>query len=185
MRTLLLLLLSQITFSQVVKDLDHDGIDDTVFFDTDTGSIICKLSTKNFDPIKSKPNLADDMSVGINKTKSGFEFYVTGMRAGSANQFRYEEKDKTIRLIGMSRYEFGPANNDGSGKSSVNILTNNYIGEWNRYDLVNSELIKMPTIKAKMYFEKTKLENFDNTQFWEFQEQCSKLFYEYKKKETP
>lgn len=104
------------------------------------------------------------------------------MRAGYAAQFRYEPKDKKIRLIGMSRYEFGPANNDGSGKSSVNLLTNDYIGEWNYYDLDKSRLIKMPTIKTKMTFKKKFLTDFDESVLYDFGSQCSELYLAKKEK---
>lgn len=54
----------------------------------------------------------------------------------------------------MSRYEFGNATNEGSGESSVNLLTEDYIGNWNYFDhLANNEegeLAKIPTIKTKM-----------------------------------
>lgn len=60
-----------------------------------------------------------------------------------------------MRLIGMRRTEFGPANNDGSGESSINLLTNDYIADWNYYDVKMSELIKMPSITKKMTFPKT------------------------------
>lgn len=104
------------------------------------------------------------------------------MRAGYANQFRYEEKDKKIRLIGMSRYEFGPASNNGSGESSVNLLTNSYIGEWNAYESEKERLIKMPTLATKMYFPKIYLENYDESYQDNYQEQCSALYYKQRSK---
>lgn len=179
---ILFVIISQASFSQVIKDLDRDGIKDSISYNQDQGVIICKLSTNKFKPIYSQPNLSGEMSTGIKETKSGFEFYVNHMRAGYANQFRYEKKDKKIRLIGMSRYEFGPATNDGSGESSVNLLTNNYIGEWNHFDLKKDVLIKMPTITSKMYFPKIYLEYYDGKHQFEYQEKCSALYYEQKKR---
>jgi hypothetical protein len=82
----------------------------------------------------------------------------------------------------MSRYEFGPANNDGCGKSSLNLVTNNYIGEWYHYDMTKEELIKMPTIKTKMYFPKIYLEHYDGRYQSEYEEKCSELYYKQKKK---
>ena len=173
---------NQTSYSQILKDLDKDGIKDSISFGQQKEVIICKLSTNKFKPIYSQTGLSDEMSSGIKETKNGFEFYVNHMRAGFANQFRYEEKDKKIRLIGMSRYEFGPANNDGSGNSSVNLLTNKYIGEWHHYDLKKEKLIKMPTIKSRMYFSKIYLENYNSKSQYEYQEKCSALYYIQKKK---
>lgn len=179
---ILTILINQITFAQIVKDLDKDGIKDSVDFDRQTGRIICKLSSQKFKPIYSQPELSDELNSGISATKNGFEFYVNYMRAGYKSQFRYEPKDKKVRLIGMSRYEFGPASNDGSGQSSVNLLTNNYIGDWHHFDLEKNELIKMPTIKTRMYFEKTFLENYDGSTQSVFLQNCGNLYYQQKKK---
>lgn len=177
------MIIAQNTSSQeVIKDLDGDGIKDSVWYDQNRNIIVCKLSTHHFQDLYSQSELSHEMNAGVRATKNGFEFFVNHMRAGYANQFRYEPKDKKIRLIGMSRYEFGPASNDGSGESSVNLLTNDYIGEWHHYDIHKNALIKMPTIKSKMFFPKIYLEEFDGASQSEFQEKCSKLYYKEKKK---
>jgi hypothetical protein len=144
--------------------------------------IICKLSSLDFKPIYSKEIETSGDFTGVSYTKNGFEFYIDFMRAGYSAQFRYEPKDKTIRLIGMSRYEFGPANNDGSGESSVNLLTDDYIGEWNYYDLDKSRLIKMPTIITKLTFKKTFLIDFDESVLYDFGSRCSELYLAKKEK---
>lgn len=184
MKLSLLLLISftfQIFSAQVIKDLDGDLIKDTVTF-TSQGMIICKLSTQNFKPIYSKPNLSDEINSFVFETKSGFEFSVNYMRSGSSNQFRYEPKDKKIRLIGMSHYSFGPANNDGSGEGSVNLLTNTYIGEWHHFSLDRNELLKIPTIKTKMAFPKIYLDHYDGYIKNEFEQKSNALYYQQKKK---
>jgi hypothetical protein len=179
---LLFFCVANIVLAQENKDLDHDGIFDAVEFDTDKMKIVCKLSSLNFKPIYSKEiETAGDFD-GVRYTKNGFEFYVNFMRAGYSAQFRYEPKDKMIRLIGMSRYEFGPASNDGSGESSVNLLTNDYIGKWNYYDLNKSKLIKMPAIKTKMIFKKTSLTDFDESILYDFSGLCSEMYLKKKDK---
>lgn len=176
------IIISQTSFSQIIKDLDKDGVKDSISFDQHKRVLICKLSTHKFKPIYSQTELSDEMNSGVRETKNGFDFFVNHMRAGYANQFRYEENDKKIRLIGMSRYEFGPASNDGSGKSSVNLLTSEYIGKWNHYDLEKDSLIKMATIKTKMYFPKIYLESYDGKYQSKYQEKCSALYHKLKKK---
>lgn len=168
--------------AQVNKDIDGDGIKDHVYIDSLDYKIVCKLSSIKFKPIYSKNELEDGANSAVRETKSGFGLYVDHMRAGYSSQFRYDTKTKKIQLIGISRYEFGPGSNDGSGNSSVNLLTNNYIGEWNHLDVKKRKLIKMPTIKAKMYFPKQYLEEYDGGYQSEYEEKCNQLYYEYKKK---
>ena len=184
MKRLVFLLFFSITniISAQEKDLDLDGVPDSVDFDTQKLKIICKLSSLDFKPIYSKEIETSGDFTGVSYTKNGFEFYIGFMRAGYSAQFRYEPKDKTIRLIGMSRYEFGPANNDGSGESSVNLLTDDYIGEWNYYDLDKSRLIKMPTIITKLTFKKTFLIDFDESVLYDFGSRCSELYLAKKEK---
>lgn len=184
MKRLVFLLFFSITniISAQEKDLDQDGVPDSVYFDTQKLKIICKLSSLDFKPIYSKEIEKSGDFTGVSYTKNGFEFYIDFMRAGYSAQFRYEPKDKTIRLIGMSRYEFGPANNDGSGESSVNLLTDGYIGEWNYYDLDKSRLIKMPTIITKLTFKKTFLIDFDESVLYDFGSRCSELYLAKKEK---
>ena len=168
-------------FSQVVTDLDGDGKEDYVDFD-EAGMIVCKLSSQNYKRIESTSGFPDEVNSGVRETDSGFEFFVNFMRAGYALQFRYEPKDKQIRLVGMSRYEFGPASNDGSGESSVNLLTNNYIGEWNYWDQKDEELKKIPAIKKKMFFPKIFLQNPKLMDYFlEYEFECADLFNRRKK----
>lgn len=153
---LILLITPMLIFGQnkFTKDLDGDTIMDSIYIDYDTLKIVCQLSTTNFKKIKSKEIEMLNQSSSIDDAKDGFLFSNHWMRAGYHNQFRYDKNTNRIRLIGMSRYEFGNASNDGSGESSVNLLTRDYIGNWNYYDNDKNELIKIPTIKTKMYLKK-------------------------------
>jgi len=187
MKTSLLLLF---TFFQIMthgqgkllKDLDNDRVIDSVYVDSIRSTIVCRLSTQDFKRIESKPIEILNETSGIRDAKDGFYFYNDWMRAGYSNQFRYDGKTKKIWLIGMSRYEFGNVTNDGSGESSVNLLTNSYIGDWNYYDPEKEELISIPTIKAKMILEKTDLESFSENIYFTYAEKCSELYYKGQKK---
>ena len=171
---------------KLVKDLDFDGLKDTVYFDPETSAIICRLSSAKFKKVKSKSLEASKDNASIEATKNGFEFHVNWMRAGYANQFRYNKVLKKVQLIGMSRYEFGNATNDGSGESSVNLLTGDYIGNWNYFDhLANNEkgeLLKIPSIKTKMFLKQTFLEDFSEATFYNYADNCSKLYEQAKAK---
>jgi len=177
-----LLLCANYAFGQqkLVKDLDFDGVKDTVYVDAKTAEIVCRLSSAKFKKIKSKGIETSTEDASIEATKNGFEFHSNWMRAGYANQFRYNKTLKRIQLIGMSRYEFGNAASDGSGESSVNLLTGDYIGNWNYFDhLANNEkgeLVKIPTIKTKMFFKQTFLEDFNDSTYYNYSDKCSKLY---------
>ncbi len=166
--------------NKLVKDLDSDGVKDTVFVDS-SKSITCKLSSKRFQSISSKPiDGLNHYSSGIKKTKNGFLFYNDYMRAGYQNQFRYNKKTKTIQLIGMSRYEFGNAVQDGSGESSVNLLTGDYIGNWYYFDVTRDTLVKIPTIKTDMEFKTINLTDFSEDTYFGYADRCSELYYKYR-----
>ncbi|WP_342328079.1 hypothetical protein [Pedobacter sp. FW305-3-2-15-E-R2A2] len=180
----LIFLLTQLTVfgqNKLLKDVDNDGIMDTVYVDSTKYTIVCKLSTKNYNPILSKPIDILNLMSGVIETKNGFEFFNDWMRAGYKNQFRYNTKTKKIQLIGMSRYEFGNAISDGSGESSVNLLTADYIGNWNYYDTDKDELIKIPTIKTKMKFNLINLEDFGEEIYFGYAKSCTELFHKHKK----
>ena len=184
LKIIILFLLFQMTaFSQdkLVKDIDNDGIKDSVYVDSIKSTIVCKLSTKKFKVVESKSIEILNYPSGIVATKNGFAFFNDWMRAGYKNQFRYNAKTKKIQLIGMSRYEFGNAANDGSGESSVNLLTNDYIGNWNYFDMEKEELIKIPTIKSKMKFGVINLEEFGEDVYFNFSEKCAERYQKYKK----
>lgn len=170
---------------QLLKDIDFDSVKDSIFLDRKESVIICKLSSERFKVQKSQPiKYLDETSSGIGKTKNGFELNNNWMRTGYSAQFRFEKKEKRIRLIGMSRYEFGNAVNDGSGESSVNLLTGDYIGDWNYFDhFANNEkgeLIKIPTIKTKMVFRKIYLKDFTDEIPYDFTSKCAELYEKHK-----
>lgn len=167
--------------NKLVKDIDNDGKNDTIFIDVEKSTIVCKLSTLNYESISSKPIEILNEPSGIIETKNGFAFFNDWMRAGYKNQFRYNFKTKRIQLIGMSRYEFGNAANDGSGESSVNLLTGDYIGNWNYYDMEKDSLIKIPTIRTKMKFKTINLEDFSDETYFNYAEKCAELYHKYKK----
>lgn len=180
---LILIFIRSLAFAQnrMIKDLDNDQIKDTVYIDTDSSRIICKLSTQHFREIRSKVIEVLNDESGITPTRNGFGFYNNWMRAGYRNQFKYDAKSKKIRLIGMSRYESGNAANDGSGESSVNLVTGDYIGNWNFYDQTSQKLRKIPTIKAKMIIPETYLQAFSDETYFNYASKCEDLYQKNRK----
>ncbi|RYD50959.1 MAG: hypothetical protein EOP52_11150 [Sphingobacteriales bacterium] len=169
----------------LVKDLDTDGRADTVRIDPDRTVIVCLLSSKQFRKLESQPIETLTEQSGIKATRNGFEFYNNFMRAGYGAQFRYQPATQKVQLIGLSRYEFGNAANDGSGESSVNLLTGDYIGNWNYYDFNAKDgdgaLIQIPPIKTRMPFQVSNFEAFGEATYEAFATRCYRL-YEHAKK---
>jgi len=167
-KLLIFLVFPTLFFSQekiVSADFDGDKIADKLYLNSENGAVVYELSSQKFRKVSSN-EFVDSGDIFLYKTKNGFKINLNQMRASNSYQFRYEKETGKMRLIGMERIEFGPANNDGSGESSVNLLTNTYIGEWNYFDVSKNKLIKMPTIKKKMVLPKTyfdKLGNFFST----------------------
>lgn len=54
----------------------------------------------------------------------------------------------------MSRYEFGSASNDGSGSSSINLLTGNYIAKYCEKASCQSMQILNIRITSRYYLSK-------------------------------
>jgi len=170
------------TNDTLTLDMDLDGKKDTVVFDRVKAIITCKLSTQNFKSIESNELDFEEYHSGISEIKNGFSYRVPRMRAGYHMDFQYNKIVKKVQLVQMDRYEFGPANNDGSGDSRINLLTNDYEGDWNYYDMDLSKLIKIPTIKRKMIFPKTYLDHLDDTIVYRYSEKCATIFNEEKTK---
>ena len=197
----------------LVKDLDGDGIMDTVrleyfihpsqineywaIYDNyhicDTVSeshicLVCLLSSQQFEKMYSQildfgfetlSLTARDYKVTA--TRNGFEYAFgqayMGYHVQSA-QFRYDNRVGKMQLIGMSHESTGNAEKDGRGKSSVNLLTGDHIGDWLMYEYNLDRLVKMPTIRTKMDFGKIYLEDFCGSTLADFYRQTDKLRYE-------
>jgi len=157
-------------------DMDLDRRPDTIIFDKSRAIIVCKLSSQKFRETKSKVLAFDGRQTGIKKKGDGFSYTVPHMWSGYKCDFAYNKALKKIQLVGMRRYEFGPANNDASWESSVNLLTDDYTGVWNYYELEKNELIEMPAIKRKMVLPKTYLETFDDRIASQYISRCAALF---------
>lgn len=159
-----------------VKELDNDQNYDTVYFDYENSIVICKLSSRNFKPIKSQT--IEHYTV-INDAEGGFSLHFGSFVGRWANKFEYEPETKKIRLTEI--YRNVSAEGFLFGKSSINLLTNEYIGNWSYFDEDGHE-IKLPTIKTIMPFPKIYLEDFGENISYHYSKKCSELIDLYKKK---
>ena len=180
----------------LIKDLDCDGIRDTVrvefVFQKDINLdnysyIVCRLSSQQFTEVRSGKLFADYLSFleirfGITDVEEGFEFYTDYTRGGDRALFRYDEQARDVRLTSMSRYEIGDADGDGKGESTIDLRTYNYEGDWFAYDYNRDTLFKIPTIRQEMNLGIVFLDTFDDEIISEYSSRCSSLRYEEKMK---
>ncbi|MBE9597778.1 hypothetical protein [Pedobacter sp. MC2016-24] len=159
----------------LVKDLDGDLLNDTVSLDRSRGVLLCRLSTLGFPMQKSKVIADLGSSCGLEAAKNGFKFFNYQMREGYTCQFRFNPKVRKMELIGMSRYHDGNANLDGSGESSVNLLTNIYLGNWSYFEQKGKRLRKTGLIKQRMVIPQTFLEGFSDAQPGLYRQECDQI----------
>ncbi|WP_042721468.1 hypothetical protein [Flavobacterium sp. B17] len=162
---------------ELVKDLDGDSIKDTVRIDSDSRTIVCMLSTQKFKKIQSGKIQKLNFGNTLVATKKGFEFWNDFDRSGFRCVFEYDPKAKKMQLVQMRRiddilsYDYGEK---AKGKSSVNLLTGQYVGDF--YKVNHGKLQKIPTIKTKMTFPKTYLETFTDSVCFDYEAKCLALY---------
>ncbi len=159
----------------LTNDLDVDGAGDLVYYEPATALVICRLSSQGFKVMQSSPMDYNEPNIGIRAARNGFEFFVDFMRSGYAAQFRYDKETKRMRLIGMKDYAFGNAVHSGSGSSSVNLLTGDYEGNWNDYDMERDKLVGTP-VKGKLQMDRIWLEDFDDKVYEQYAEKSAALY---------
>lgn len=195
MKAILILLLIGIStpvFAQstrrIVKDFDGDHKKDTVYIDSDSAQLFCSLSTNKYKKVASERIRILNFGNTLVSIPGGFEFWNDYGRSGFINEFRYNAKAKKMQLVEIRRTdyaisysEYGNQVRGGSGKSSINLVTHKYTG--NFYDVHNGKLRKLPTINSEMIFPETFLNTFSDAIYYDFERKCVAL-YEKRKKET-
>jgi hypothetical protein len=84
-----------------------------------------------------------------------------GMRGFSYYKFRWDAAAKDFRLIGYDTESFGNAVHDGSGTTSLNMLTGNYEANTNTWDEKKEDLIPHKVKRKLSLSRKVYLKNFD------------------------
>lgn len=192
-RVLFLMMLSTNTiFAQsvqrIVKDLDSDLKKDTIYIDSDLDRFFCLLSTNKYKSVGSKRIQILNFGNMLAPTKNGFQFWNNYGRSEFINEFRYNPKTKKVQLIKITRIDyditytdFGERVRNGSGKSTIDLLTNKYVG--NFYDVHKGKLRKLPTIYAEIIIPGTNIEDFSDALYFDYEKKCIAL-YEKCKRET-
>ncbi len=146
--------------TKVTADLDGDGKPDKFWINGD--KVQYQLSTQKNVTKSSKPLDIEGLNNTLSVSKNVVSMSMWAMRYGGSLKLRYDKIAGDFRVIGHDSENFGPANNDGSGKSSYNLLTGDYVANWNRWDEEKEKLIPQPTIKKKIPAKKYYLLKLDD-----------------------
>lgn len=170
----------------LIKDLDFDRVCDTVYFDKGEATLVCKLSTQQFEIVQSQPISGTEYALShvLRSGKKGFEFISNYTGFGEGSEFMYERESKKIRLIGLRRQGSDLNWFGANGSSHLNLLNNKYVGRWQYNDKVRDEyLIEMPVIKSKIYFySKIYLEEYSASIHYSYDKFCTSIFVEHRNK---
>lgn len=143
----------------ITADLDGDGKQDKFWLNKD--KLQYQLSTQKNITKSSKPLDIEGLNNSLKVSKNVVAVSMWAMRSGTEYKFRYDKVRGDFRVIGYDSENFGPATNDGSGKSSYNLLTGDYVANWHHFDMKQEKLIALPTITKKSPAKKYYLATFD------------------------
>ena len=132
-------------------DFDSDGRQD----------IFCAIQPQTGDDAKLMAVLKSGKSVSYSQAlsmccgslsqKNGvIDVHSKGMRGFTYYKFRWDAKAKDFRLIGYDTESFGNAVHDGSGKSSLNLITGAYEAAFNVWDEKKQKLVALPKVNRKL-----------------------------------
>lgn len=128
-----------------IADLDEDGIRDSLTYNLENTSLVFLLSTHGFEPFfVIYENIGDRTT--ITASKGWFGITASHMRAVNDENFIYDSDKKQFRLAFISHENYGNAQNDGSGRYSLDLLENKFEGYMSFYDLDKEELVSSPTV---------------------------------------
>lgn len=155
----------------LVLDIDCDSINDTIFIDSinydeanRTSQIICKLSSKHFNTIKSL-NVYYDVNFPSNSQliaeEKGFTYIANGMRAGEHYTFFYEVETKRVRLSEYYYYNLGNVVNDGKDDTVIDLINGSIHSVSYHYDYQTEKLLEQ-TIKRQRKYIAIYLEEFSS-----------------------
>ena len=157
---------------KIVKDFDGDLRKDSVYIDSDRKILVLWLSTQKYKKVESKKINYLNFGNTLVATKSGFEFWNDYDRSGFISVFKYSKIAKKMQLVQMRRTDDKLGRNhpnEGIYESSINLLTNEYLG------LIKRE-VKGKTVKtfinSEIIYPKTYLETFGDAINFDYQEKC-------------
>jgi hypothetical protein len=133
--------------NQLFGDFDGDNRGDALAVIEGGGQTLVYIATAKCS-FKSKD--APRCCSYIERSKNVIVLHSTGMRGFYTWRFRYNTAFKNFQLIGMDTESFGNAVHDGSGTSSLNLLTGDFEAKYNSWNEKRQKLIALPAIKKKL-----------------------------------
>ncbi len=131
-----------------IADIDRDGIADTLFYDFLKDQLVCKLSTRNYDEFPI-PDIEILCNTYIDAEEGGFTYHLSCMRNFHYSYYSYDKKTGKFRWDMFSDEFLGNAANDGSGYESFNLVTGEFTGDMNYFDMDIGYLFHLPTVSHK------------------------------------
>ncbi|WP_293312236.1 hypothetical protein [Pedobacter sp. UBA5917] len=165
---------------RLVKDFDHDLKKDTVYINSDTKTLFCRLSSQKFKKIESLKIWKLNFGNTLVATKAGFEFWNDYGRSGFISTFAYNKTEKKMQLVKMQRTDYevsGTYSGENGGTSSVDLLTNKYTAQFNVVH--HNKVVKIPVIHTLMVFPKTYLQTFSDDINFDYEKKCVALYNQY------
>jgi hypothetical protein len=86
----------------------------------------------------------------LSQKKGVIDVQSKGMRSFSYYKLRWDKAAGDFRLIGYSTESFGNAANDGSGNSSLNLLTGDYKAAYSIWNEKRAELVALPKVTRRL-----------------------------------
>lgn len=135
----------------VRADLDGDGQIDIFCAVQSDGQLKLFASLQSGCKTIMSQDVGDGTCCGSVSAKNGVvRVSSTGMRAFSYYKWRYNKVAGDFQLIGFDTESFGNAANDGSGTSSLNLLTGDYVDAFNSYNQRTQRLKALPKTRKKV-----------------------------------
>ncbi len=133
----------------LTADLDIDGVDDSMWYDTQDSTIVFSLSSRGNEPFAVKYCLEEDGSMqnylSVDDGGGGFSVITLNMRSWEYYSYKYEPESGRFRLAEYFHENYGNAVNDGSGTMSLDLLESWFTADWNYYDMEADSLVTLPT----------------------------------------
>jgi hypothetical protein len=157
--------------------IDKDENPDSIYYNFQIKSIVCKLSSHDFNPIVIEWD-GDGDFYSIRVFDGGMECHASYMRYNRYEQYIYEEKSNRFRLTQIYTDSNGNAQNDGSGTTALDLRTNTFTADWNYWDEESDSLVSIPRVEVKMYNPPVYMDD----SLWIDDNRAEKLYELYKNK---
>lgn len=143
-----------------VADIDKDGVNDTLVFDSDSKQLFCLLSGRNFDTLSLGVTPEDWVLTHIEACEGGIAGVDSDMRYMLRYVWAFEKETERFRLTQYWNESLGNVANDGAGQMILDLLTGEFTADWYYYDHETDELIGLPTARVQVdnppiYFDDT------------------------------